>query len=71
MKADFDVLFVASQLVEELGDAAERFTRVRLVETTAAHEAPAADFWRQVHQACESILARRAEADKQAAAPGT
>lgn len=67
MKAEFDVLFVAAGLVEEMGEAAARFSRVKLVETTAANEARAADFWRQVLHVCEAQLARKAQADKQAA----
>jgi hypothetical protein len=61
MKADFDVLFVATRLVEEMGDAAARISRVNLVEQTAANRLAAADFWRQVLGACETLLARRAE----------
>lgn len=69
MKAEFDVLFVAARLVEEMGEAAARFSRARLVETTAANEVPAAEFWREVMKACETILAQRAATDKQTVAP--
>lgn len=62
MKADFDVLFVATRLVEENGDAAPRISRVNLVEQTAANRLASADFWRQVLGTCETLLARRAEA---------
>lgn len=67
MKAEFDVLFVAARLVEEMGDSAARFSRVKLVETTAANEALAADFWRQVTHVCEARLASKAQADSEAA----
>ena len=67
MKAEFDVLFVAARLVEEMGDSAARVSRVKLVETTAANEARAADFWRQVLQACEARLAGKTQSDNKAA----
>lgn len=67
MKAEFDVLFVATRLVEEMGDAAARISRVKLVELTAANQGAGADFWRQVLHVCEALLARRAENDKQSA----
>lgn len=67
MKAEFDVLFVAARLVEEMGESAARFSRVKLVETTAANEARAADFWRQVTHVCETRLASKAQADSEAA----
>lgn len=67
MKAEFDVLFVAARLVEEMGESAARFSRVKLVETTAANEALAADFWRQVTHLCEARLAAKTKVDSEAA----
>lgn len=67
MKAEFDVLFVAARLVEEMGESAARFSRVKLVETTAANEALAADFWRQVMHVCEARLAAKSKVDSEAA----
>ena len=66
MKADFDILFVATRLVEEMGESAVRMSRVKLVELTAANQMLAADFWRQVLKVCETQLADRAAAGQPA-----
>lgn len=59
MKIDNDVLLLATRLVDELGDAAIRISRVRLVELTAANNLRAAAFWRDVLHASEDLLARK------------
>lgn len=69
MKVDSDALLFATRLVDEVGEAAARISRVKLVELTAANDLRAADFWRQVMQSSESLLARRAGRDPAADAP--
>lgn len=70
MKIDQDVLVLATRLVEELGEAAVRISRVRLVELTAANNLRAAAFWREVMCACERQLADQ-ELRLTAPPPGT
>ncbi|AWK89081.1 hypothetical protein [Azospirillum thermophilum] len=59
MKTDHDVLVLATRLVDELGEAAVRISRVRLVELTAANNIRAAAFWRDVTRTAEKLLAER------------
>lgn len=59
MKTDLDVLVLATRLVDELGEAAVRISRVRLVELTAANHTRAAAFWRDVLRASERLLDER------------
>lgn len=59
MKTDYDALLQASRLVDELGEAAVRISRVKLVELTAANQLRAAEFWRQVLAASEDMLSTR------------
>ncbi len=48
-----DSLTVALQLIERLGERAVAASKVRLVETIAADDLPAAVFWRAVLRHCE------------------
>jgi len=59
MKTDTDVLLFATRLVDEMGEAAIRISRVRLVELTATNNLRAAAFWREVMRASEQLLAER------------
>lgn len=59
MKLERDPRALASRLVEQMGDAAPRHAKCRLVELTAANELLAAAFWRSVMHRCDEILARR------------
>jgi len=59
MKIDTDVLLFATRLVDEMGEAAIRISRVRLVELTATNNLRAAAFWRDVMRASEQLLAER------------
>ncbi|SMH40308.1 hypothetical protein [Azospirillum agricola] len=59
MKTDLDVLVFATRLVDELGEAAVRISRVRLVELTAANHTHAAAFWRDVMRTAEQLLSER------------
>lgn len=69
MKTDTDVLFFATRLVDEMGEAAVRISRVRLVELTATNNLRAAAFWRDVMRASEQLLAQRSPAMVPGAAP--
>ncbi|WP_431857168.1 hypothetical protein [Azospirillum sp.] len=62
MKTDTDVLLFATRLVDEMGEAAVRISRVRLVELTATNNLRAAAFWRDVMRASEHLLAQRSPA---------
>ncbi|HYG89929.1 MAG TPA: hypothetical protein VD978_27165 [Azospirillum sp.] len=59
MKTDSDVLLFATRLVDEIGEAAIRISRVRLVELTATNNLRAAAFWRDVLRTSERLLAER------------
>lgn len=59
MKTDSDVVLFATRLVDEMGEAATRISRVRLVELTATNNLRAAAFWRDVLQTSERLLAER------------
>ncbi len=61
MKTDLDVLAFATRLVDELGEAAVRISRVRLVELTAASHTRAAAFWRDVMRTSERLLAEQSD----------
>jgi hypothetical protein len=63
MKKDFDVVAVATQLVDQWGDDAPRISKVRLVELIAANNVRAASFWREVMRLCEKILSDHRDAD--------
>lgn len=56
MKIDLDILAVAVQLVREFGEGAERMARARLVESIAADNPRAADFWRQVSEQAAGLV---------------
>jgi hypothetical protein len=60
MKTNHDALLFATRLVDELGEAAVRISRVQLVELTAANNLRAADFWRDVMRASERLLSEKA-----------
>lgn len=62
MNTDTDVLLFATRLVDEMGEAAIRISRVRLVELTATNNLRAAAFWRDVMRASEQLLAERPSA---------
>jgi hypothetical protein len=57
MKNDLDIIMVATQLVDELGEDAVRLSKVKLVELIAANNLRAAAFWRDVMRLCEEHLA--------------
>lgn len=59
MKTDSDVILFATRLVDEMGEAAIRISRVRLVELTATNNLHAAAFWRDVMRTSERLLAER------------
>ena len=59
MKTDSDVVLFATRLVDEMGEAAIRISRVRLVELTATNNLRAAAFWRDVLRTSEQLLAER------------
>ena len=59
MKTDSDVVLFATRLVDEMGEAAIRISRVRLVELTATNNLRAAAFWRDVMRVSEQLLAQR------------
>ena len=59
MKTDSDVLLFATRLVDEMGEAAIRISRVRLVELTATNNLRAAAFWRDVMRTSERLLAEK------------
>jgi hypothetical protein len=59
MMLERDPRALAARLVEQMGDAAPRHAKCRLVELTAANELLAAAFWRSVMYRCEEILAVR------------
>jgi len=67
MKVDLDILAVALQLVREFGEEAERMARARLVESIAADNARAADFWRQVGEQAAGLVAGGLDAGAAAA----
>jgi hypothetical protein len=69
IKPDYDALLQANRLVEELGEAAVRISKVKLVELTAANQVRAAEFWRQVMYASEEILSRQGGAEPTDALP--
>ncbi len=71
MKTDSDVLLFATRLVDEMGEAAIRISRVRLVELTAANNLRAAAFWRDVMRTSERLLAERLLAERPAMVPGS
>jgi hypothetical protein len=57
MKTEFDVVALATQLIEQWGEDAPRVSKVRLVELIAANNVRAAAFWREVMRLCEKLLA--------------
>jgi len=59
MNTDTDVILFATRLVDEMGEAAIRISRVRLVELTATNNLRAAAFWRDVMRTSERLLAER------------